>query len=376
MNETRTPQTPPIIKPVPGSGPRPRWSVMIPAYNCIGYLKTALESVLIQDPGPETMQIEVVDDYSTDGDVRALVDSMGKGRVGYHRQPYNRGSLRNFETCLNRSRGHLIHLLHGDDAVRPGFYREIGALFDAHPEAGAAFTSHSVIDKDGKEVYGQKPIMNRPGLLDDWLSKIARRQRLQPPAIVVQRSVYERLGSFFAIHFGEDWEMWVRIAAHYPVAYSPERLAQYRYHTDNITTRSFMSGQNVLDIYKAIEIIQHYLPEEKRLSYKKLAKKYKSIFFAHKSHQLYYQQEAPESALLQAKAAFKMSKNMNTVYIVSKFHVKRAIGYKMLKSRIRRMLQRLRSIVDNSALSSIFEPWYETKKIPENETSEDLRSRA
>src|SRR5690606_17707589 len=141
---------------------------------------------------------------------------------------------------------------------------EIGGLFDAYPEAGAAFTSHSVIDKYGKQVYDRKPLMDRPGLLDDWLSKIARRQRLQPPAIVIKRSVYEHLGGFFAIHFGEDWEMWVRIAANYPVAYSPQRLAQYRYHTNNITTRSFLSGQNIHDIYKAIEIIQHYLPEEKR----------------------------------------------------------------------------------------------------------------
>ena len=28
----------------------------------------------------------------------------------------------------------------------------------------------------------------------------------------------------------EDWEMWVRIAAHYDVAYTPEILAEYRLH--------------------------------------------------------------------------------------------------------------------------------------------------
>ncbi|WP_225975138.1 glycosyltransferase family 2 protein [Anseongella ginsenosidimutans] len=224
MNEDRTPQTPPIIKAVTDCESRPRWSVMIPAYNCIGYLQTALESVLIQDPGPEIMQIEVVDDHSTDGDVRALVARVGKGRVGYYRQPYNRGSLRNFETCLNRSKGHLVHLLHGDDAVLPGFYRVTGALFDAHPQVGAAFTSHIVIDECGNQVYSRQSLMDKPGVLSDWLSTIARRQRLQPPAIVVKRLVYEHLGGFFAFHFNEDWEMWVRIAAHYPVAYSPSGL--------------------------------------------------------------------------------------------------------------------------------------------------------
>jgi glycosyltransferase involved in cell wall biosynthesis len=61
------------------------------------------------------MQIEVVDDGSTDADKEALVKQTGKGRVEYYRQPENVGSLRNFETRLNRATGHYIHILHGDD---------------------------------------------------------------------------------------------------------------------------------------------------------------------------------------------------------------------------------------------------------------------
>ncbi len=48
--------------------------------------------------------------------------------------------------------------------------------------------------------------------------------------MVVRRDVYEKLGGFDT-NFktaGEDWEMWVRIAAHYPVWYEPAPLACYR----------------------------------------------------------------------------------------------------------------------------------------------------
>ena len=51
---------------------------MIPTYNCSKYLKQALESVLIQDPGIEKMQIEVVDDNSTDENVEELVNAIGR----------------------------------------------------------------------------------------------------------------------------------------------------------------------------------------------------------------------------------------------------------------------------------------------------------
>src|SRR5215204_402078 len=113
-NQPRLPYCPTIV-PVPDGGLRPLWSVMIPSYNCARSLPETLESVLLQDPGPRAMQIEVVDDCSTEGDPEALVMELGRGRVSYFRQPENIGHSRNFNTCLQRSRGHLVHLLHGDD---------------------------------------------------------------------------------------------------------------------------------------------------------------------------------------------------------------------------------------------------------------------
>src|SRR5215218_3673985 len=134
--------TPPVIAPVT-AGHRPQWSVMIPVYNCAVFLPQTLESVLQQDPGTDRMQIEVVDDASTDADVEAIVAQVGNGRISYFRQPQNVGSLKNFETCLNRAQGLYIHLLHGDDKVRHGYYKKIGQLFDQFPESGAAYCRYA-----------------------------------------------------------------------------------------------------------------------------------------------------------------------------------------------------------------------------------------
>ena len=128
------------LPPLPDTPDRPLWSVMIPTYNCSGFLREALESVLSQAPGRERMQIEVVDDHSTEDDPAAIVRDVGAGRVGFYRQTQNVGHVRNFETCLIRARGRFVHLLHGDDMILPGFYRAMERAFDSQPGIGAAFS--------------------------------------------------------------------------------------------------------------------------------------------------------------------------------------------------------------------------------------------
>jgi glycosyltransferase involved in cell wall biosynthesis len=250
------------VPPVPPSVERPRWSVMIPTYNCAGYLREALAGVLAQAPGPDVMQIEVVDDCSTADDPAAVVAELGGGRVAFHRQPRNVGHSRNFTTCIQRARGELVHLLHGDDWVAPSFHARMARLFADHPEIGAAFCRHTIADEAGAPQRLSPLEREDAGVLDGWLERIAAELRVQPPAMVVRREVYERLGGFDdrMRSCGEDWEMWVRIAARYPVGYEPEPLAFYRDNPGSLTKRSIRDGQNIRDVRLATRIARAHLP--------------------------------------------------------------------------------------------------------------------
>lgn len=327
MNE-RTPEAPPIIAPVPLQVRRPLWSVMIPSYNCSRFLKETIESVLVNDAGPDKMQIEVIDDYSTDDDVEKLVREIGKGRVTFFRQTKNVGSLRNFETCINRATGEWLHILHGDDKIGKGFYREIEALFVSYPEAGAAFTRFDYIDENGDALIVNGMIPKNEGIIKDWLPQIATTNLIQPPAIVIKRKVYEKLGGFFGVHYGEDWEMWVRIAASFPVAYSSECFATYRYLRNNsISNSSLRSGQNIKDIVKVIDTIQNYLPEYQKKELKNRAKKNYSYYFAHCAQLIYKEYHNKQAALYQAKLAVGMHVNSTTIMSLIKLYVKFTLAF-------------------------------------------------
>ncbi|MEI9864573.1 MAG: glycosyltransferase family A protein [Limisphaerales bacterium] len=128
-------QPPPIIPSVREDGqPLLFWSVMIPAYNPgRNYLEQTIRSVLKQDPGPEQMQIEVVDDCSPKVDVAALVQEIAGERVSVSRTPKNLGLAGCWNTCIERSRGKWVHILHQDDFLAPGFYDALRQLTERHP---------------------------------------------------------------------------------------------------------------------------------------------------------------------------------------------------------------------------------------------------
>jgi glycosyltransferase involved in cell wall biosynthesis len=301
-----TPTEPPVIAPVVGSDARPLWSVMIPTYNSTGFLQETLRAVLLQDLGPQQMEIEVVDDASTDSDVELLVKTVGEGRVRYFRQPHNVGHLLNFKTCIDRARGRVIHLLHADDKVLPGYYAKMTSLFERFPTAGAAFCRLQY-RKDPPALPIEQPKESiHDGILENWLMRIAEQQRIQYCAISVRRDVFEHLGSFYGVQYGEDWEMWVRIAKHYPVVYTPDLLAEYRIHGSSISGQLYQNADNMKALRWVICAIQAHLPAAVKAKALRAAHVYYAHYALMIAFELWHQSRNAKAAFAQIREAMRM----------------------------------------------------------------------
>ena len=237
---------------------------MIPVFNAGAFLADTLHSVLAQDRGRAEMQIAVVDDASTDIDVPRLVEQIAGDRVEYHRQSQNVGSVQNFNTSIGLARGRLVHLLHADDRVLPGYYEKMEALYARYPKAGAGFSGVRYIDDQGAVTSVESSYAPAECVLENWLYTIATAPRTQYAATAVRRGVYEELGGYFGVSYGEDWEMQVRIASRYPVAYTPDILAEYRGHAGSISRAKIRSGENLADLAWVVDTIQGYLPNSER----------------------------------------------------------------------------------------------------------------
>jgi len=240
---------------------RPTWSVLIPTYHCAEYLGQTLRSVLAQDPGPARMQIEVVDDCSTRDDPEAVVRQIDAERVSFFRQPRNLGLVGNFNTCIDRARGEMVHILHGDDLVDPGFYAAIDALAGRHPGLGLYATRARIMDAEGRDLR----ISDREPGLESPTRNVAclfYNNPLKTPSVVIRRSFYEEYGGFRqGLSHVADWELWTRAVACLGGVMQNCVLARYRHFSQNDTARLARSGENLRDMLRLAEILAAAHPE-------------------------------------------------------------------------------------------------------------------
>jgi glycosyltransferase involved in cell wall biosynthesis len=239
---------PPRIEPVTEGLPRPLWSVMIPTFERAHYLRKTLASVLSQDPGPEQMQIEVVDDCSINDDPEAVVREMGNGRVAFYRQPSRQRMEKNFNTCIRRSRGQLVHILHGDDYVLPGFYERLSEVAARHPGVALIASRSFLIDRDDiiTGVTERLPELESGGHIVD---RFFYRTPIQTPGVVVRRAFYEGHGGFLLnLPYIVDCELWTRAITLAGGVVTPDVLACYRVYEANDSARVARTAENLLNL--------------------------------------------------------------------------------------------------------------------------------
>jgi hypothetical protein len=145
--------------------------------------------------------------------------------------------------------------------VLPGFYEILPEAAAAAPSVGAVFCHHAEVDPVGTERWVPPLERESSGVLENWVARIGVACRPACAAMVVRRQVYERLGGFSAeARSAWDWEMWKRVAVHYPVWYAPRSLARVLSHDDRETEHLRDSGSQVADALRCIELSHQEYP--------------------------------------------------------------------------------------------------------------------
>jgi glycosyltransferase involved in cell wall biosynthesis len=187
----------------------PRVSVIIPTFNRKAYVQEAIDSVLAQTY--TDYEIIVVDDGSTDGTSEALRARFGD-RVQYLWQE-NQGESVARNRGVEIARGEYIGLLDSDDLYLPGKLEIQVPLLGQDAGVGQVFGRSWLIDQDGRRLRpGARSRGDRATSFDKsdfYFSNPVG----GPSRTLLRKAVLDRVGGFDpAIGFGEDRDLWLRIA--------------------------------------------------------------------------------------------------------------------------------------------------------------------
>jgi glycosyltransferase involved in cell wall biosynthesis len=204
-------------------------SVVIPTFNREKFITKALDSVM--DQTYQDYEVVVMDDGSKDN-TREIVENYGK-KVSYFYQE-NRGIASARNEAIKRSSGDYIAFLDSDDYwVREKLETQID-LFDKHPEYGMVASCCSSIRLDGS--FREK---NRPGKSGWVLRDLFNKNFIRTSSALIKKECLSRVGLFDEdFRECEEYDLWLRIAAMYPIGFINDSLAVYVDNAEGISTDS------------------------------------------------------------------------------------------------------------------------------------------
>lgn len=211
----------------------PKVSVIISSYNYARYLREAVESVIRQSLAD--WEAIIIDDASTDESAQVMQGFTDPRIVKvYHTE--NMGNIATYNEGLALAHGEFLANLASDDRYHPDFFRNTVAMLEAHPEAGMAYTKWELIDTDGRFVRRVNTIPHRTDGVHDELRHLVLSCYIAHHSVVMRRSVHKAVGGYTLRCVG-DWDLWIRIARRYPIAFVNQSLYQYRRHGHNMSVR-------------------------------------------------------------------------------------------------------------------------------------------
>lgn len=222
---------------------RPVVSVLMPTYNRAWLLKQSLESVLAQTWSD--FEVVISDNASSD-DTERLVKSYRDERIVYWRNQENIGWQRNMWQVLSLAKGDLMGFLPDDDLMMPENLASKVAVFTQYPNVGLVHSKYHVIDENGKIIQPDTNWKHGPDRTVDAVEPGANVLKallvgfntINLPTVLFRRACYERLGGFTTqLSHADDYEYWMKVAAHYDIAFLAKPLVMWRFHSGTLTNQ-------------------------------------------------------------------------------------------------------------------------------------------
>lgn len=220
-----------------------RVSVITPCYEAAAVIEATLDGVAAQTL--RDWEHVVVDDGSPDATADLVTARLGREpRLRLIRQA-NAGvsAARNRGFAASDPNSDYVLFLDADDVLEPQMLETMVRYLDSHPDVAMAFCEPTWIDAEDRPVeYGSPGTRYVPGRVGVHRLPVTEPVtpfaalffwgRINVSISLLRRSAYERTGGFSVEQglYGEDLDMWLKLALRGTIHYLPQRLVRRRIH--------------------------------------------------------------------------------------------------------------------------------------------------
>ena len=264
-------------------------SVLIPVYNADKYVREAVESALIQ---PETTEVVLVDDGSTDGSLSICMQLAAEDervKVFQHADKQNHGEAATRNLLLEKSTGSIIAFLDADDYFVPNRFQTSAALLASDETIEGVYEAleNFVENEDGatRAVSHDDAVLPmvivEASLTDDLLFQTTITSQYGSyvfPALTLRRSVFDKIGQFPPLRISTDRPQLVKLAAHCRMVAGEltKPVTMRRIHANNLLggRRLSPNEQYKIEIGVWKHMLwwahQHFSPQQRRIVVQKV----------------------------------------------------------------------------------------------------------
>jgi len=181
-------------------------SVIMPTYNCAGFLKAAIESVLCQSCGD--FELIILDDGSTDNTNEIVLKYLPDPRVRYIRKEKREGLSAARNTAIDLAKGEFLAFLDADDIFLKHKVRDQVGFFKKKKFSGISYTNEIYF----KEGTNSEMISARYRFSGDVFYYLKRSNFIHISTVMAPREFFKQNKFSERLKSHEDWELFLRLA--------------------------------------------------------------------------------------------------------------------------------------------------------------------
>jgi glycosyltransferase involved in cell wall biosynthesis len=231
-------------------------SIIVLTYNRAHLVTETIDSILAQTV--KDFELIVVDNESTDN-TEEVIKSYTDRRIRYFRHQNNGLVAVNRNYGISKANGEYIAFCDDDDLWMPEKLERQVNLLDLNKELGLVYSDCYIMDENGN--LERDTLLSSSRLLrGNVFDKLFQGNFIPMLTVMFRREVLSKVGGFDPKYrIAQDYDLWLRIAEHYPIDFIEKPLAKYRIHGGNV------SRNRELAINEGFQLTEYWLEKKANL---------------------------------------------------------------------------------------------------------------